>query len=268
MSSNSTPKKITPDTWNAVWGLRQDNWDFLSETVLDRLNIEIPNGQGQIILEAGSGTGRISLKLSKKGYKVFLLDYSLKALSVSSKLFSDSCHEHRHAQGSIFQMPFQNEAFDVVWNSGVIEHYYEKEQNVFFSEAARVLKKEGVFVTLNPYKKSVLHNIGKKFIEKNVKYPYGLEMPIESIQYALDNTGLEFVHKEYSIGFILLFVGMFKRLQLLPLGKGFRAVEIILNKLFIGLYHTPLRRIFVALDRMLSKIFGGYLLVSVARKTN
>ena len=90
-------------------------------------------------------------------------------------------------------------------------------------------------------------------------------MPIESIKNPLGGTKLTLLKKEYSIGFIALFVGVFKRLQLLPRCSFFRFFEIILNKLFVSMYQTPLKYILAALDKLLATIFGGYLIVSIAK---
>ena len=68
------------------------------------------------------------------------------------------------------------------------------------------------------------------------------------------------------MGFIVLWVGMFKRLTLLPMGKIFKLPLSIFNKVFCYLDSSLLDKILRKTDLFTSKLLGGYLLVTVFRK--
>ena len=63
------------------------HWDSLSQTIYDKI-MEVSGGiQGKRILEAGSGTGKISLRLAAEHAEVTLVDYSENALFNSRSAF-------------------------------------------------------------------------------------------------------------------------------------------------------------------------------------
>jgi len=69
--------KETVATWNSIWRKMKNQisqWDDLSQLIYEILQEEIGDITNKHLLEAGSGTGTISLKLSSMGAKVALLD--------------------------------------------------------------------------------------------------------------------------------------------------------------------------------------------------
>ena len=61
--------------------------------------------------------------------------------------------------GSVFDIPFPEQSFDMVACIEVIEHLYEKEANKVLSELVRVLKPNGHIVLATPNYGSILWNI-------------------------------------------------------------------------------------------------------------
>lgn len=228
--------------------------------------MKIGNIKDKRILEAGSGSGRISLRLAKENAVVSLLDNSAHAINFSKDLFEKAGERLNIACASIHAMPYNNETFDVVWNAGVIEHFVGKEQKEVLREMARVCKKGGLIITINPYAKSILHSFGKFIIEKMKRYPFGDEVPVTTLKGISDTLGCELKKDEYSIGFIVLWVGMFKRLTLLPMGKVFKLPLSILNEVFCYLDSSFFGQILKKIDRFASKLFGEYLLVTIFKK--
>lgn len=255
------------EDWDKIWG--SDNvpdWDYLSQVILQVLKDEAGALAGRTILEAGSGTGRISLRLAKAGAMVSLLDNSAKAIAFSKDLFALAGKEPNITCASIESMPYADDAFDVVWNAGVVEHFVGKEQDRVLLEMARVCKRGSVIITINPYAKSVLHSFGRFVIEKMGRYPFGDEVPVASLKEKAEILGCKLKKDEYSIGFIVLWVGMFKRLMLLPMGAIFKPVSFAFNKLFCYLDASAFGKILRKTDLALSRAFGGYLLVTIFEK--
>tara|TARA_B100000315_G_C14582909_1_gene591434 strand:- start:1499 stop:2302 length:804 start_codon:yes stop_codon:yes gene_type:complete len=255
-------------TWDKVWEDKNNliEWDYLSQVVLDVLLEEIPENN-QTFIEVGSGSGRISHKLGQLGAKVTLLDISSQAIQEGKRLFQKTHTSCKLIRGSLFQIPCQESSYDVVWNSGVVEHYLNDELNLALKEMARISREKGMVIVIVPYEGSFLHSIGKAVIEKLVEYPYGDEYPIKTLQPELESISCKFVKKEYSVGFFVLFVGALKRLMLLKGGIIFKPIYLMLNRFFLYMtLHSPFATKLKKMDLMFSKLFGGYLLVSILKK--
>lgn len=188
------------NVWDKLWSEKAvEEWDDVSQLVFETLKKEIGNIKDKRILEAGSGSGRISLRLALEGGDVCLLDFSEVAISQSEKLFNSYEVRGNFTVGDIFNMDFPDDSFDVVWNSGVLEHFDYEQQLIAINEMKRVLKPEGILITFNPNAKSLLYRIGKWFMERTNQWDYGRELPIYTLQPFVDDIGME-LH-EYSIAF-------------------------------------------------------------------
>lgn len=100
---------------------------------------------GKDLLDAGSGTGWFSKEAVSRGAKVVSLDVGENILAQVAK----KCDSKR-VVGSVLDMPFENESFDIVISTEVIEHTADPKKAV--QEMHRVLKKNGVLVLTVPNK--------------------------------------------------------------------------------------------------------------------
>lgn len=98
------------------------------------------------VLDAGCGHGYFTYFLKKKGYHVVGVDISYKAIEKARA----SCPEIEFKVCSLSdRLPFENNTFDVVWSTEVIEHIYDV--YTYIREINRVLKPKGLFVLTTPY---------------------------------------------------------------------------------------------------------------------
>jgi len=107
------------------------------------------------MLEAGCGSGMLSVMLAQRGHDVELLDLSRQAIRVSHTNFAR--HKVKRPKthiANIFNMPFKGKEFDVVFNQGVIEHFDEPSRAI--KEMLRVGKK---VIVLVPAHNSPMHLI-------------------------------------------------------------------------------------------------------------
>lgn len=250
--------------WGRVWEETLPRWDYLCQIIYEVLVKECGGMAGKTVLEAGSGSGRISLAAARDGAQVRLLDYSRQAIRLSRTYFALAQKPVLTTAGSIFQLPFRSASYDVVWNAGLIEHYEPWEQKMALREMSRVVRPHGLVITVNPFAGSILHNVGKYVIESVATYPYGREIPIRTLIPMQEQMGCRLIKPEYSVGFLCLFVGVFKRLALLPRGKSvFNRIFLTLSHAFCALHQSRLGPTVIRIDRWLSRVFGGYVLVSV-----
>lgn len=239
------------EVWESYWSGydRDDSWDSISDTVLGAIQGEWQDLEGSTVLEAGCGTGRISHRLALAGAEVICLDITQEALDLARKAFGET--PARFVQGSMLDMP-REYACDLVWNSGVIEHFKPDDQRRSLAEFLAVLNPGGRVVILIPYANSALYRLGKAVLELLGRWPYGVEVPRRTLADVVPEEGV--LKQEYTIGFLSILFDAYKFLG--PLKRPLRALWRWSVRL-LG------RERFLQLDRFLSKIFGGYLLVSV-----
>ncbi len=124
-------------------------------------SLDLDIGPDSIVLDAGSGTGIVTLAFQDAGYmprRVIALDLSFNSLKVTrSELTKRKQYATRTdaVQGNVLNLPFADESLDLVMMCGVLE-YTPLDEGL--SETARVLKK-GATLVLLPVKQSVVGSV-------------------------------------------------------------------------------------------------------------
>lgn len=116
------------------------------------------------ILYIGCGNGRNIPLLQKNGAKIYALDASEELLKEAKKNIRNGCnHSVKFIHGYAEKLPFANETFDAVIAFASLHHIgSKKKREKAFSEAFRVLKKNGVFL-------GTVWNLHQKQFEKYKK---------------------------------------------------------------------------------------------------
>src|SRR3989339_1774859 len=140
------------------------------------------------LLEAGSGTGEISAYFAKNGNEVYLLDKSKVALDLSKRIFSKYKLKGTFVKADLFSIPFSDNTFDCVWNSGVLEHFSDEEIVCALKEMSRVSK--NLVISLVPSAQSVIYRMVKWELEAQNKWQYGDEFPKYTLQPQFRTAGL------------------------------------------------------------------------------
>ncbi|MDQ3008756.1 MAG: class I SAM-dependent methyltransferase [bacterium] len=99
--------------------------------------------QGLKVLDAGCGTGWFSQVAAQKKAKVTSLDIGENLLKEVAKKCKTKC-----VVGSIMELPFADNTFDVVISSEVIEHVTDPVKGI--SECVRVTKPGGLIIMTTP----------------------------------------------------------------------------------------------------------------------
>jgi len=223
--------------------------DIIYRTVSAILKREIPDARGKKVLEPGSGHGLVSLGLAKRGAEVSLLDISEPALTLSRACFIFEGYDPQTYNASIFDMPMEDNTYDVTWNGGVIEHFDEAGQVRAVSEMLRVTRPDGKVVVMVPSAEARIYKAGKAYADRMGLWQPGYEMPISTRKGIEDKVPGRLV-KEYRMGFI---------------------AELHFLKYYFA--RVPILRVaWLGLVELLGYIFypwnflPGYLLVSVFKK--
>jgi ubiquinone/menaquinone biosynthesis C-methylase UbiE len=125
-------------------------------------SLEINLDSESFVLDAGSGTGIVTLGFHAAGFrprKTFALDLSINSLKIAREQFAnDKATDAENicvVQGNVLQLPFPDAAFDLIVSCGVLE-YVSLEAGL--EEFARVLKK-GAKLVLIPVRPSFVGSV-------------------------------------------------------------------------------------------------------------
>ncbi|HEV2912258.1 MAG TPA: class I SAM-dependent methyltransferase [Pyrinomonadaceae bacterium] len=123
----------------------------------------LPLSPGARILDAGCGTGLLTLALVKAAtvpVRITAVDLSASSLAKAARAVAESArrlHQVRFTQGNLLALPFADETFEVIVTSGALEYVPLREG---FNELARVLVPGGHILHL-----PVRPSIASRFLE-------------------------------------------------------------------------------------------------------
>ena len=153
---------------------------------------------GDVLLEAGCGSGKHSAELATTGRVIELCDFSPRVLERAAEIFELSRlpAPRRTLCDLTKRLPWTDGAVDVTWSSGVLEHWTDDELLPIVREMARISRK--CVISLVPSARCLFYRLGKQLAETKGRWPYGRELPRSSLQSVFEKAGLHRV-REYSI---------------------------------------------------------------------
>lgn len=139
--------------------------------------------QGSKIIEVGCELGANSFILDNRFSKT-LLDINPYAIDLARQAYKSLNTEHNveFLIGDMFNMPFDNCVFDVVFNAGVIEHFDKDDRLAAIKEYSRILKNDGIMIIAYPNSRSVPYICANKFMKWIKKWPFPDDYPLDRMQ--------------------------------------------------------------------------------------
>lgn len=101
---------------------------------------------GKVMLEGGCGLGQYVAFYGARGVRIVGLDFAQSTLARLRKRYD----QLMLCSGDVAALPFSDEAFDLYYSGGVVEHF-EAGAEPALREARRVLKPDGVLLISVPY---------------------------------------------------------------------------------------------------------------------
>ena len=177
--------KIQSDFYNDVKFPNYDNEEGFGSLLdksrrsifVKKLDDEIPMGSN--ILEAGCGTGQMSIVLSRYARQIYGIDLSKGSLIEAKQFINSNDIKSVHLfRMNIFKLFFEENTFDVIISNGVLHHTYNPK--LAFSKLVRVLKPGGIIVIglyhrygriIQKIRQSLIKNFGDsfKFLDKRFR---------------------------------------------------------------------------------------------------
>lgn len=133
------------------------------------------NPSGKSFCEVGCGSGVVSALLARLGGEITLVDIAPEALSFAGEYFARQELTARLCQNNALEMDFPDSTFDVVWNFGVVEHFYDSGKIKLLAEMWRVVKPGGLLFVTAPNRWDIPFMIYKRFALWRNIWPYGYE---------------------------------------------------------------------------------------------
>jgi ubiquinone/menaquinone biosynthesis C-methylase UbiE len=147
-------------------------------------SIDLGIKEDSLVLDAGSGTGVITLAFQSAGFKpkhLVAVDLSKKSLEVARNQFRKDlrCDDDRISvsQSNILALPFDDETFDLILTCGVLEYV---PLGAGIMELSRVLRKGGKLVLI-PVKPSFVGSV------LEILYKFKTIRPEDIIEKAADD---------------------------------------------------------------------------------
>ncbi len=123
-----------------IYGRAKFNTEFVSDEDIQNKNI----------LDIGCGFGWFELNALKRGASNIIgIEFSEKDLETAKKYIDEKKIDF--CVGNAIDLPFEDNKFDSIVSWEVIEHIPKFTEDKMFKEAARVLKKNGVFYLSTPF---------------------------------------------------------------------------------------------------------------------
>ncbi len=148
------------------------------------------------VLDIGCGSGSFSITF-KKIFGIpnfFLVDNSLSALFLGKKIFEYFGEECELIQCDARKLPFKEKSFDLVYSTGLLEHFDKSDQERIVNENCRVSRDIICQVPTN----SVPYWMMRFFITiVNRKWPFGNEIPL-----SMDDLEQLFTKNNYTINYV------------------------------------------------------------------
>lgn len=174
--------------WNSFWKDYENNLKDeieIKEYHTDLKRIIEQYSDKNDIIEMGCGTGITSLILDERFTKT-VLDYDKNILDFTRQLFEGKNQNAVFINANLFNNSLSDKSYDIVFNSGLMEHY-DAETRVFaFKEFKRILKDDGRIIIAIPNHYCIPYRLGYLLLSLLKKWPYPKEHKIKKFDKELE----------------------------------------------------------------------------------
>lgn len=133
---------------------RDAGTEHLDKRVHQTIFSQIKHKSGRV-LDVGCGRAWVAREMCPKSYEVVSMDISLENTSVALERYPFG--NHSAVVADVFNLPFNENTFDVIIASEIIEHVVDPVK--FVENLIRVLKPGGTLIITTPYKEKLTYSL-------------------------------------------------------------------------------------------------------------
>ena len=114
--------------------------------------LRLPEANGQTLLDVGCNWGRWTIRAAQKGYRPIGIDPCLDAVLAAQRVSRQLGVATQFVVADSRHLPFVDQAFDVVFSYGVLQHFSKHNARITLAEMNRVLTDGGKVLAQMPNK--------------------------------------------------------------------------------------------------------------------
>jgi len=145
------------DHWESHPTLEQLQRADIMQLRADFLEKLFPDVVDMTVLEVGSGPAHDSLIFAERGARVTALDRSQAGLQIAREIYAELALPLQTCSADAMDIPFDEDAFDVAFNGGVLEHFADDELEKVIDEMIRVVRPGGIVLVFCPNRYNVFY---------------------------------------------------------------------------------------------------------------
>jgi len=257
-------EKANLELWNKTWNKLSGN---IVITDMDKLIfkelIRYIKVRDKEIIELGCGRGILSFLMANNGAKtVNLVDFSEEALNIARKLFVD-LNNVEFIKSDIFHFD-ELKKYDIVFSSGVAEHFADKLREEIIYRHLRMTKDIAIIVVpARPHFNTIRHRKRRVIALYGWQYSFSKEEINKIIRKYGD---YDIIHNQRF--YPLYGVNLFELLSIDGKSIFFRLWNFALHLIDAILYRIRFYKFFNMILSMFSNKLGGLLIVILKRSAN
>jgi 2-polyprenyl-3-methyl-5-hydroxy-6-metoxy-1,4-benzoquinol methylase len=177
-------KQIWKDFWENQpihADIKEYHWDI--KRIIEKM-------EKHTSIEIGCGIGLTSLILPEQ-MECTLLDFDAGILRKASAIFEQKHRKANFICCDMFNLDSVDEKYDMVFNSGVLEHYTFAERRKLLMEYQKVLHPDGVMLIAVPNHYCIPYKIGYTVLRLLGRWKYPKEYAIKDMVSELQGSGLK-----------------------------------------------------------------------------
>ncbi len=159
--------------------------------IFNSLEIDTPGE----LMELGCGSGHLSAYLAQHGFQTHLFDFSPVALEKAKECYKSLNLQGEFVEGNLLDIQPDDHTYDIVWNSGVMEHFNDTTLTKIFNDIKQFNSKYYVFIMPNAHSLPYLLFRYKKMAEN--QWIWGTEYLRDDYETFFEQCGYELLSTEY-----------------------------------------------------------------------